>query len=226
MKQKLICLAAAALMLFAFAGCTEQANISGGPAAAPGGREVEARGSAAPGAGQGELESSESPGSPESTTVIGQSAAEEPAATAAPEFTYSETYEGDGYSFRYPKGTQTLKDTETAKTFQLPDGYILNVTRLNLSGQDIKLDETLEVYQKTLEEQGSVVEKVEKPAGYPYENALIELELKSGSEKSAAVQAFFLADECNYTFTVSAKDGEMEILKKVVGDIAKTFTVK
>lgn len=229
MKRKLICCLMAAAMLIALVGCAEQpiqADTQANPTnTQQDGAQAGASGSASPQA-SGELEDIHMTPGPQGTTVTGEGKgmAEET------EFSYSERYEADGYSFRYPVGSTILEDTETQKIFQFGDGYVLNVTRLNLSGQDITFDKTLLVYRKTLETLGSTVESVEQIGGFAfgdplYENALLALKLNSGEELTEAAQVFFLADEYNYTFTVSKRDGNMEELKKIVSDIIRTFSI-
>ena len=60
--------------------------------------------------------------------------------------------------------------------------------------------------------------------GFPYDNALIEMKMKEGSSTLNSVQVFFLAEEYNYTFTVSSHGGEMDTMKEIVTKIVKSFT--
>ncbi len=228
-KQRVIFVLAIAAMLIALSGCTEQTiqtDMQVSPAdTQQGGTQESASRSAAPQA-SGEIEDIQTTPGPQGTTVTGES---EGTAGEA-EFSYGERYEADGYSFRYPEGSTILEDTETQKVFAFGDGYVLNVTRLNLSGQDITFDKALQVYRKTLETLGSTVESVERIGGFDpgaplYENALLALKLKSGDELTEAAQVFFLADACNYTFTVSKRDGNMEKLKEIVSDVIRTFSI-
>lgn len=231
MKQKLICLSVAALLLFVLCGCAQEACSPVGSAPIPAEAQQSAgageeQSNAEPGGTASQSESVQSAG-PEGTTVTGESEIggmpKVIETDGAANFFYDEVYKGDGYSFRYPKDSKILTDTETAKSFQLPEGYVLNMTRLNLSGQEIAFSKALEVYRKALEEQGNTVLAVDTLKSTQYENALIEMEIKNGNEKAAAAQVFLLADESNYTFTLSAKDANMETLKKIVSDIVKTF---
>lgn len=232
---RIVCLIGAALLFFALYGRAEQekaASIT--PAALPT-ATAEPSASAAPepqesaSVSQMPTESPAQESAPESTTVTGQSGADHStaqgsaSASASPDVP-SEAYTGDGYSFRYHKGTRILTDTETSKSFQFPDGKVLNVTRLNLSGQALALDKALDVYRQTLETQGNTVKSVGKLDGFPYENAVLEMEIKEGNGKATAAQVFFFADDYNYTFTVSARNGDMAALKKAVEDVVKTFS--
>lgn len=167
---------------------------------------------------------------PESTTVTGelQMGAPSPSVMPVPSssFTYSENYEGDGYSFRYPQGTEILSDEETVKSFLLPgQEYALNVTRLNLSGQDVTLAQVLPVYKKTLEEQGNDIVGTNTVQGFSYDNALFEMKMKEGSSTLDSVQVFFLAEEYNYTFTVSSHSGDMDTMKEIATQVVTSFTV-
>ncbi|MBC5648864.1 hypothetical protein [Christensenella tenuis] len=166
---------------------------------------------------------------PESTTVTGElqmeTSSPSGAGMPASEFMYSERYEGDGYSFRYPQGTEILKDEETVKSFLLPgQEYALNVTRLNLSGQDVTLAQALPVYEKALEEQGNDIVETGTLQEFSYDNALIEMKIKEGSSTLDSIQVFFLAGEYNYTFTVSAPGGDMDIMKEIVTQVVESFT--
>ncbi|MEG2575596.1 MAG: hypothetical protein RSA41_06150 [Christensenella sp.] len=153
----------------------------------------------------------------------------EPTASASAEvfaapFVCDEVYEGDGYVFGYPQGTKALIDTKTAKSFLLPDkNCVLNVTRINLSGQDITLQKALPIYRATLEEQGNTVGEVQTLADFAYDNAMIEVELMDDGAATNSAQVFFIAEGYNYTFTVSCAELDMEVLKQMVSDVVHTF---
>ena len=230
MKVKQCCIMYAVLLAFVFCGCAAEAEK---PVASASVSTVqEGKGASAPRAPEAEGSQERENADAESTTVTGEYSTEaselpDPSATPIPaaSFTYGGSYEGDGYSFRYPQGTELIGDEETVKSFLLPgQEYALNVTRLNLSGQDGTLEQALPVYKKALEEQGNEIVGTETVQGFPYDNALIEMKMKEGSSTLNSVQVFFLAEEYNYTFTVSSHGGEMDTMKEIVTKIVKSFT--
>ena len=102
---------------------------------------------------------------------------------------------------------------------------MLNITRINLSGQDITLDAALPVYEKTLEEQGNIVTESGSIEGLSYDNVLLEVRLQEegSAEMIDSVQAFFMADDYNYTFTVSSHKKDTSEMKEIVTRLAKSF---
>lgn len=227
MKRKLCCLACILAAAFAFWGCAADAN--GTSAVTPAAAENTVRESAAEPSAVLETKTEKSgDAEADSTAATGEMEIADPSAQPeeAKPLIYSERYEGDGYSFRYPEETEILTDTETLKSFLLPDGdCVLNITRINLSGQDITLDEALPVYEKTLEEQGNIVTESGSIEGLSYDNALLEVRLQEegSAEMTDSVQAFFMADDYNYTFTVSSHKKDTGEMKEIVTRLAKSF---
>ncbi|WP_066685976.1 hypothetical protein [Christensenella intestinihominis] len=230
MKIKLCCIICAVLAAFLFYGCMEE---TGGPVATASVSTVqEEERTASPSPAMQEAGEAWESADPEGTTVTGEfnpeaaGSSDPPSAQEAPgAFIYSERYEGDGYAFYYPKGTEILSDEETVKSFLLPGKeYALNVTRLNLSGQDVTLSQALPVYKKALEDRGNTITETGTVDGFPYENALLEGRMKEGNSAMDSVQVFFLAEDYHYTFTVSSHGGDMDIMKEIITEIVKSFT--
>lgn len=227
MKKKVICILIAVCALFLFYGCTEQTEANPSSTVPQELAQQEEKteqldDSAEP----EETKEQESKETAAGESAEGTESATTPQSQEEVNFLYEESYQGDGYSFQYPKDTQIISDEETTKSFLFPGGeYVLNVTRINLSGQDISVEEALPVYRKTLEEKGNSVGEVEMLEEFEFENALIEVQVKNGNVQTNSAQVFFLADGYHYTFTISSEKAEMQSLKKMVGEIVKTFAM-